>query len=113
MPAKPSRFAAALEAALVSADHVADNGVGFAAQNYYNALWTEQGGKLTDEYRLPWEEMCAASNRGDRLTVIRAATEFLLAIEFGFCAPEPVAPLAPSGPTDSSVGVDTVTITRE
>jgi hypothetical protein len=110
MPAKPSRYAAALDAALVSADQVADHGVCGEAQGLYNALWTEQGGKLTDEYRLPWEEMCAASARGDRGVTIRAATEFLLAIEFGFCSPEP----APSeSPNDASHGVDTVTITRE
>ena len=116
MPAKPSRFAAALDAALVSADHVADHGVSGEAQALYNALWTEQGGKLADEYSQPWEEMRIATRDGDRSTAIRATTEFLLAIEFGFCAPVPVEPEpepASAPPTDASSGVDTVTITRE
>lgn len=114
MPAQPSRFAAALDAALVSADNVANNGVSCEAQSLYNALWTEQGGKLTDEYRIPWEEMCTASRDGDRGRTIRAATEFLLAIEFGFRAPEPATQEPASAPpVDSASGVDTVKITRE
>ncbi|NBW10092.1 MAG: hypothetical protein EBR82_18895 [Caulobacteraceae bacterium] len=117
MAAKPSRYAAALDAALGSADQIADRGISGEAQNLYNALWTEQGGKLEDQYSQPWEEMRVAVRDGDRGTAIRAATEFLLAIEFGFFdpnGPPPGQPGAqPSATNDSSVAVDSVRILRD
>ena len=115
-PQKQSRFAAEFAAALGEPDQIAEHGISERSRVLYNEFLREQGGKLEDHLRLPWRELERSLEDGDRTGALSASTEFLLALEWDFSLIAPPAETAsdvPSdSPNDSSVGTDSVTISR-
>lgn len=118
-PQKQSRFAAEFAAALGEPDQIAEHGISELALALHNEFLREQGGKLEDHLRLPWMELQRSLEDGDQTGALSAATEFLLALEWDFAlvAPEtagesPASDSQSGSPNDSSVGTDSVTISR-
>lgn len=119
-PQKSSRFAAAFALAIGEPDQIAERGIPEEARQLYNEFLREQGGKFQDHLRLPWMELERSLEDGDQAGALTASTEFLLALEWDFSlvappvesASEAASDVPSDSPNDSSIGTDSVTISR-